>query len=40
MTVFGILNWYYMWHRPKHGMSREEYADFAGDFVIGGLGAV
>ncbi|MCM2561457.1 TetR/AcrR family transcriptional regulator [Lutimaribacter sp. EGI FJ00015] len=37
MTVFGILNWFYMWHRPGKGMSRAEYADLAGDFVMGGL---
>lgn len=37
MTVFGILNWFYMWHRPGKGMSRAEYAVLAADFVQGGL---
>lgn len=37
MTVFGILNWFYMWHRPGKGLSRAEYARLAGDFVRGGL---
>jgi AcrR family transcriptional regulator len=37
MTVFGLLNWFYMWHRPGKGLSRAEYADLAGDFVLGGL---
>ncbi len=37
MTVFGILNWFYMWHRPGKGLSRADYADLAGDFVMGGL---
>lgn len=37
MSVFGILNWFYMWHRPGKGLSRAEYADFAADFVQGGL---
>jgi AcrR family transcriptional regulator len=37
MTVFGILNWVYMWHRPGGEMSRDAYAEFAADFVIGGL---
>jgi len=37
MTVFGILNWVYMWHRPEGGMSREAYAEFASDFILGGL---
>ncbi|AVO37252.1 TetR/AcrR family transcriptional regulator [Pukyongiella litopenaei] len=37
MTVFGILNWFYMWHRPGRGLSRADYAGFATDFVRGGL---
>ena len=37
MSVFGILNWFYMWHRPGKALSRADYADLAGDFVIGGL---
>ena len=37
MSVFGILNWVYMWHRPGKGMSRAAYADFAADFVLAGL---
>ena len=37
MSVFGILNWFYMWHRPGKGLSRTEYAELVGDFVISGL---
>lgn len=37
MSVFGILNWYYMWHRPGKGLSRNEYANLAADFIIGGI---
>ena len=37
MTVFGILNWFYMWHRPGRGMSRADYAELAADFVKGGI---
>ncbi len=37
MSIFGILNWFYMWHRPGRGISRDAYARLAGDFVIGGL---
>lgn len=37
MSVFGILNWYYMWHRPGRGLTRTEYADLAAEFVRGGL---
>lgn len=39
MTVFGILNWFYMWHRPGRGLSRAEYARLAADFVRGGIAA-
>lgn len=37
MTVFGILNWVYIWHRPDGPMSRADFADFATDFILGGL---
>ncbi len=40
MSVFGILNWFYMWHRPNKGLSRENYAKLAADFVRGGLSAI
>ena len=37
MSVFGILNWFYMWHRPGKGLSRAAYADLAAEFVQKGL---
>ncbi|WP_102224000.1 TetR/AcrR family transcriptional regulator [Acidimangrovimonas sediminis] len=40
MSVFGMLNWFYMWHRPGHGIGRDDYADLVADLVLGGLGAV
>lgn len=40
MSVFGILNWFYMWHRPGKGLSRDEYAALASDFVLGGIAEV
>ncbi|WP_323784309.1 TetR/AcrR family transcriptional regulator [Thalassovita sp.] len=40
MSVFGVLNWFYMWHRPGKGLSREDYADLATDFATGGLKAL
>jgi len=40
MSVFGILNWVYMWHRPDKGLSRADYASLAADFVRGGIRAV
>lgn len=40
MSVFGILNWFYMWHRPGKGLSRSDFASLAAEFVRGGLSAV
>lgn len=37
MSVFGVLNWFYMWHRPGKGLSRDQYAELASEFVLGGL---
>ncbi|MGH1367888.1 MAG: TetR/AcrR family transcriptional regulator [Maritimibacter sp.] len=38
MSVFGILNWYYMWNRPGKGLDREAYGDLVTDMVLGGIG--
>jgi AcrR family transcriptional regulator len=37
MSVFGILNWFYMWHRPGKGMDRKGYARLATDMVLNGI---
>ena len=37
MSLFGMLNWVYMWHRPKGGISRSDYADMATDLMLGGM---
>ncbi|NQW15172.1 MAG: TetR/AcrR family transcriptional regulator [Rhodobacter sp.] len=37
MTLFGMVNWFYMWHRPAKGLSREDYADLVTDLVLGGV---
>ncbi len=37
MTVFGMLNWFYMWHRPGKGMTRAQYADLVTDLVMSGI---
>lgn len=37
MSLFGMLNWVYMWHRPTGGISRAEYADMATDLMLGGV---
>lgn len=37
MSVFGMLNWFYLWHRPGKGISREDYADLASDLILNGI---
>jgi AcrR family transcriptional regulator len=37
MSFFGMLNWFYMWHRPGKGLSREAYADLVTDLTLGGV---
>ena len=37
MSVFGILNWFYMWHRPGKGLTRESYSKLATDMVLNGI---
>ncbi len=37
MSLFGMLNWVYMWHRPTGGISRADYADMATDLMLGGV---
>jgi AcrR family transcriptional regulator len=36
MTVFGMLNWHYLWFREGGPMSRAEYADFVTRLVLAG----
>lgn len=40
MSVFGILNWYYMWNRPGRGLDRDDYADLVSDMLLGGIHAL
>jgi len=37
MSVFGMLNWFYLWHRPGGPIDRDAYADIVTDLVVGGL---
>lgn len=37
MSVFGMVNWFYMWHRPGKGISRDGYGDLVTDLVLGGV---
>lgn len=36
MSLFGMLNWHYMWFRPKGGIGREEYAKLASRLIVDG----
>ena len=36
MSLFGMLNWHYMWFRPEGPVSRQEYGDIATRIIIGG----
>ena len=36
MSLFGMLNWHYLWFKAGKGMSREAYADMAADLVADG----
>ncbi|WP_323782408.1 TetR/AcrR family transcriptional regulator [Leisingera sp.] len=37
MSVFGMLNWYYMWNSGAGSMAREYYARLAADLVLNGI---
>ncbi|MCY0095680.1 TetR/AcrR family transcriptional regulator [Hoeflea ulvae] len=40
MSIFGMLNWFFLWYRPGGPVDRDAYADIVADMVIGGLPAV
>jgi len=40
MSVFAMLNWFFLWHRPGRDIPREDYAAMVADLVLGGLPAV
>lgn len=40
MSLFGMLNWVYMWFRDGGRISREDYADVATTLVLEGIKAV
>ncbi len=37
MSLFGMLNWFYMWHREGGPVSRADYARMATDLLVGGV---
>lgn len=40
MSIFGMLNWFYMWNRNADLGARDAYADLVADLALGGLPAV
>jgi len=40
MSLFGIMNWVYMWFRDDGNITREDYADIATTLVLEGIKAV
>lgn len=40
MSVFGILNWAYMWFKDDKYLTREDYADMVSRLLLGGITAV
>ncbi|GIK79368.1 MAG: TetR family transcriptional regulator [Alphaproteobacteria bacterium] len=40
MSLFGMLNWHYMWFRERGAISREDYADLVTTLVIEGAQAL
>jgi TetR/AcrR family transcriptional regulator len=40
MSLFGMLNWHYMWFREGGPMSREEYADLATRLLVEGAASL
>ena len=40
MSLFGMLNWHFMWFREDGLMSREEYADLATKILIDGTASL
>ena len=36
MSLFGMLNWHYMWFRPQGPISRDDYAEIATRIIVSG----
>jgi TetR/AcrR family transcriptional regulator len=37
MSLFGMLNWHYLWFKPDKGQTRAEYAAMAADLIVEGV---
>ncbi len=40
MSLFGMMNWVYMWFRPDGPITRDQYADIATTLILEGVKAV
>ncbi len=40
MSVFGMLNWFYMWNTGADTEARERYADLVSDLTLSGVGGL
>ncbi|OED01314.1 MULTISPECIES: TetR/AcrR family transcriptional regulator [unclassified Rhizobium] len=40
MSLFGMMNWVYMWFRPNGPITRDEYANIATTLILEGVKAV
>ena len=40
MSLFGMMNWVYMWFRDGGAVTREDYAEIATSLVLDGVGGV
>lgn len=40
MSVFGMLNWYYMWNTGAGTKARKDYADLVTDLTLNGIRAI
>ena len=40
MSLFGMLNWHYMWFREDGAMTRENYADICTRLIVDGARAL
>ena len=40
MSLFGMVNWVYMWFKDGGPVSREDYADIATNLLLDGIGGV
>lgn len=40
MSVFGMINWYFMWNRSADAATRRDYADVVVNLTMEGLGAI